>query len=496
MRRLLVWVAVGILALYLLLLIPLPEPPAPQGAARKQFVWNQDARWIALEQQYAQARHRGCGDLAAAIDSSLASGAASLAHISSGQFQSEDSAFGQVEGAVFDLGPMVAVCYARLSEYLRFAARVRTVVKEQSFHWDMNSITARRRMYRLLYGGRAAVEEVLLQSPGEVVPSLTLGDDEPSQTPSTKVLGVTIHSGDILASRGGAPTSALIARGNDYPGNFSHVALVHVDDKTNLASIIESHIERGVAVATLGDYLKDVKLRVMVLRLRADLPLLRANPLLPHIVALWALQTARARHIPYDFTMDFHDSTKMFCSEVVSNPYRHYGINLWMGLSSISAPGVVSWLSAFGVQHFETQEPSDLEYDPQLKVVAEWHDPETLFRDHVDNAVIDALLEGAENGEKLEYDWYFLPVGRLLKGYSILLNSFGKEGTVPEGMSAEAALRNLWFSSHHKAIKERTLRYAAEFKVREGYGPPYWQLLNLARRAKNELYPDSHESDR
>ena len=66
-----------------------------------------------------------------------------------------------------------------------------------------------------------------------------------SATPSAEILGVIVHSGDILISRGGAPTSALIARGNDYPGNFSHVALVHIDEKTNSISIIESHIERG-----------------------------------------------------------------------------------------------------------------------------------------------------------------------------------------------------------------------------------------------------------
>ena len=45
-----------------------------------------------------------------------------------------------------------------------------------------------------------------------------------------------------------------------------------------------------------------------------------------------------------------------------------------------------------------TLEPSDLEYDPQLTVVAEWHDPGTLFKDHLDNAVTDVLLEDANSG--------------------------------------------------------------------------------------------------
>lgn len=60
-----------------------------------------------------------------------------------------------------------------------------------------------------------------------------------------------------MLSRGGAPTSALISRGSDYPGNFSHVALVYVDPKTKVASIIEAHIEVGVAIASLEEYMND-----------------------------------------------------------------------------------------------------------------------------------------------------------------------------------------------------------------------------------------------
>src|SRR5207237_1984001 len=112
----------------------------------------------------------------------------------------------------------------------------------------------------------------MLQAPDGLLPGMLAGADEPSRTPATNVLGVTIHSGDILVSRGGAPTSALIARGNDFPGNFSHVALVHVDEQTRAASVIEAHIERGVVVSSFADYLADKKLRLMALRLRAALP--------------------------------------------------------------------------------------------------------------------------------------------------------------------------------------------------------------------------------
>jgi hypothetical protein len=331
------------------------------------------------------------------------------------------------------------------------------------------------------------LEQVMLQAPQDSIPALTMVQDVPSATPAATVLGVTIHSGDILVSRGGAPTSALIARGNDYPGNFSHAALVYVDPQANLISTIESHIERGVLIASLDQYLKDTKLRIMVLRLRFDLPARAADPMLPHKAASYALQRARTEHIPYDFEMDFAHPDRLFCSEVVSDAYRQMGITLWMGRSHISAAGVRAWLAAFGVTHFETQEPADLEYDPQLSVVAEWRDPETLYQDQMDNAVVDVMLEGAEAGEELSYTWYMLPIARMAKFYSLVLNGLGKVGPVPEGMSATAALRNTWFSARHVRIKMRLLDLADQFKKQHGYNPPYWELVKLAREAQGEM---------
>ena len=213
----------------------------------------------------------------------------------------------------------------------------------------------------------------------------------------------------MLVSRGGYPTSALIARGNDYPGNFSHVGLVYVDSATNEISVIEAHIEVGVAITTAEGYLADKKLRLMVLRPRADLPALVADPMLPHRAAGKILARARAEHIPYDFAMDYGDPSGLFCSEVASTVYKDEGVTLWMGLSTISRLGIRTWLAELGVKHFETQEPSDLEYDPQLVVVAEWRDPVDLKQDHLDNAVLDAMLEGADQGVELTYPWYKLP---------------------------------------------------------------------------------------
>lgn len=474
-----------LVALYLLLLIPDPVPDPPRLAPRDPFAWNQDERWEALERRFLAARQVPAPLRRGEIRDALAFGRNQAARLRDQQVAQDDPWLDEVEDGLFALAARVAASPEDLAPFLDLANGVRDAVKGQSARWDLQSPAVRARLYRLLYGGRAAVEEAMLQAPPTAIPALSLCRDEPSTAPTATVRGVRVHSGDVLLSRGAAPTSALIARGNDFPGNFSHVALVHVDASTSKVSVIEAHIEKGVTVASIDEYLRDTKLRVMALRLRTDLPALAAKPSIPHEAASWALQEATSRHIPYDFAMDCEDHAKLFCSEVASAAYERHGVRLWMGMSTISSPGLCAWLASFGVKNFLTQEPSDLEYDPQLVVIAEWRDPEALLQDHVDNAVIDAMLEGAERGERIGYARPMLPFARVLKGWSSTLNLFGGVGPIPEGMSASAALRSEELRTRHEALRGRLMDRVAAFRAERGYAPPYWELVRLAREARS-----------
>lgn len=467
----------------LLLAIPGPTPEVPPAPARGvAFAWNQDTLWADLEARFVATRSEGCHTVGAAIPAELTALDSVAARIAFDRPGPDDPRLDSLLTRYFDLTPLVAACPEQAADFVALQGAIRAALKEASQDWDLAGAAARERLYRGLYGSRAAAEEVILHHPGSAS-ALLPGRDEPSEAPSAVVAGVRVHSGDLLVSRGGYPTSALIARGNDFPGNFSHVAMVHVDPATGAASTIEAHIERGVAIATAEEYLADKKLRIMVLRMRGDHPAVVADPLLPHRAASAALERAQRERIPYDFAMDYADDTAWFCSEVASSAYRQFGVTLWTGLSTISAPGLRRWLASFGVRHFETQEPSDLEYDPQLVVVAEWRDPAALFADHVDNAVIDAMLEGAERGDPLGYPWYQLPAVRLLKGWSLVKNAWGGVGPVPEGMSARAALRNRAFGARQRRIVAEVNDRIAVLERDQGYRLPYWTLLELARAA-------------
>jgi hypothetical protein len=489
-RKLALGAIIFLIVVYSLLLIPGADYQIPIETEAKPFLWDRDELWNSLEGLFREARLTPRELLQGTIDSGMANLEALIQRIEHSEIAPEAMVLDTLEATVFHLASQIAACPDRMSAFIDCFSNIRTALKQQSNRWDMSDVMARHRIYRLLYGGRAAVEEIMLQLPQEDIPDQIAGVNEPSATPQATLLGVRVHSGDILISRGGAPTSALIARGNDYPGNFSHIALVHVDSGGKV-SIIESHIESGVSISTIDDYLGDSKLRVVILRPRADLPDLIEDPMLPHKAATFILAEAQARHIPYDFEMDFEDEDELFCSEVASAAYRKMGIRLWMGISRISSMKLRNWLAALGVRYFTTQEPSDLEYDPQLQVVAEWLNTKLLYKDHLDNAVLDAMLEGGDSTATLEYDWYMLPLARCIKGYSVLRNFFGSVGPIPEGMAAKGALRVDRFSRDHEAIKIRLIGKAESFKQEEGYTPPYWVLVRLAEEAEAEYIAKS-----
>jgi len=400
-----------------------------------------------------------------------------------------DSSFTAISSNFFSLASLVAALPSHRDSFVNLYNKIRSNIKLQSTKWNINRKEVRNLLYHQLYGMRAALEEVLLQTDSLPFAAAMLIKDELSATPFTTIFGIKVHSGDLLVSRGGAEVSALISRGNDYPGNFSQVALIYIDEK-NIPYLIEAHIEKGVAVVSAEQYIIDKKLRFMVLRPRADLPQLKKDSLLPQKAARYALDEAKKRHIPYDFKMNFADSSMMFCSEVGSYAYRKNGIQLWQGVSTISSQGVVNWLHAFGVENFVTQMPADLEYDPQLSIVAEWRNPETLFKDHLDNAVMDVLLEAADKGRKIDYPILQLPMVRVVKGWCMSNNLFGNPAIIPEGMSATQALKNQYFVAMYIKLNNATQQLSQQFINEKQYKPPYWQLVNLARKANKEMNTD------
>jgi hypothetical protein len=473
-----------IIVLYFLLLIPIPQSQKEvQMASRNPFIWGQDKLWDQLEVSFKNAKEIPSGALDSIVNKMTIETDSIFNENEDKLLKPNDPFYTSIEKRFFNIAPLIAAQKVKSDWYIRFYNQVRKKMKNDSRSWDMGHELTRNLTYRILYGMRATVEEILLQSSDDQFITTTFVSNEPSVTPSVIVLGIEVHSGDLLISRGGAEVSAFISRGNDYPGNFSHVAIIHIDKETNEPYFVEAHIEKGVALASLDEYLNDKKLRFMVMRPRADLLQMIENPMLPYEASLYIYNESQTRHIPYDFKMDYYDSSAMFCSEVGSYAYKHSGIELWEFESTISSSGIINWLNDFGVENFVTQMPSDLEYDPMLSVVAEWRNKDILFQDHLDNAVMDALISRANEGENLDYNNWLLPIARTIKAYSFFLNLIGKDGIIPEGMDAQTALKNNDFVDRFNICKTSTESKIKSFREKNKYLPPYWQMVRMAEES-------------
>lgn len=469
-----------------LLIAPAPSPDVESSGGSTAFRWDADELFAALEAEFNRTAAATVADAREEVDALEDEGDALLRAISTSQ-DTPHEALRRLAALQFELAVRGAAHAPLLARVQAFLVHARVQVMKTAALWTMSRRT-HEALYRVVFGGRIALDEALIQAGTHSLSPIVHIEDIPSQAPSIVVQGVRVHSGDILLSRGGAPTSALIARGNDFPNTFSHAALAHVDAETGEGTVVEALIETGSVLSTVEEYLESKKHRILVLRLRPDHPALVADPLLAHRAAEAMLARVRGQHIPYDFEMVWDDPSRAFCSEIVYHAYREEGVDLWALRGSMSAPGLVRWLTALGVRELTSLVPSDLEYDPQVRAVVEWRDAPALMDFRLDNAIIDALLEEAERGSNLGYAWYALPTARLLKAYSVVEQVAGTVPTIPEGMSSATALRvDALVSNIHPRVKEELARRATEFRASNGYEAPYWTLVQLARGALEEL---------
>lgn len=150
--------------LYLLLLIPIQNTNEPQKASEIPFVWDQDTLWASLETNFLKAKGMSSKTLDSIVQA-MAFEADSILNANTGVTnQPKDGFYVSIEQRFFQIAPLIAAQQNKSDWHIRFYNQVRKKIKHDSRFWDMNSADARNTAYRILYGIRATVEEILLQS--------------------------------------------------------------------------------------------------------------------------------------------------------------------------------------------------------------------------------------------------------------------------------------------------------------------------------------------
>jgi hypothetical protein len=202
-----------------------------------------------------------------------------------------------------------------------------------------------------------------------------------------------LRSGDLVLSRGNAYTSAAISQLGEFDTQFSHLSIVHVDDKGRTWTV-EAHIEVGSFVRPLKDHIEDENRRIAVFRHPDEALAKKAAAYIFERVR--KASQGRTGNIHYDFGFDMSEDKKLFCSEVISHAFdvASEGAVKMPFIKSKLMTRKPTFVEKLGIKVDESFVPADLEVDPRFELVAEWRDAKRM----VDTFEKDALLQSV-------FDW-------------------------------------------------------------------------------------------
>lgn len=256
---------------------------------------------------------------------------------------------------------------------------------------------------------------------GKSVSSRVFSDSKPSLMMNPSFEAPNLRSGDVLLSRGNAVVSAAIARIGDDDGQFSHIALIYVDDQTKQIYTIEAHIEIGVVVAPIEKYLTDGKVRAVIFRPQ--------DPKLAHLAAktmydkISRASQSKKGNIPYDFGMDLSTDKEIFCSEVASLGYslasqmlNQTPFDVPLFKTTITMKNR-TFLKDIGVMVNETFAPVDIDVDPRFELVAEWRDLTKTRDARFLDAILSSMYEWMET-KNYVFDNTFFDIMKSVTGWS------------------------------------------------------------------------------
>jgi len=183
---------------------------------------------------------------------------------------------------------------------------------------------------------------------------------------------IPFRSGDVILMRGSAHNSAAIARIGDVDSQFSHIAIVYIDD-AGQHWMVEALIEDGSVINTLEHTLHHGLGRAVLYRFKDPALAARAAKLAYERVL--ASKTGAAPHIPYDFSMRLNGRRKLFCAKLVAQSYADASkgkVELPAFRTRLDLNHNRSFFKSIGVRARETFAPCDIDLDPRFDLVAEW----------------------------------------------------------------------------------------------------------------------------
>ena len=226
---------------------------------------------------------------------------------------------------------------------------------------------------------------------------------------------IPFQSGDVIIVRGLRHNSAAIARVGDVDSQFSHAAIIHIDEKGR-HRVLESLIEEGATISNLDYTLEHGLGRAVLFRHHDSNVAARAADKMYEKIR--ASRRSGGKHIFYDFTMELDGYDELFCSKVIREAYDRAsgGLVMLPSYPTEFRHSPRDFLDRIGVTAEVSFAPGDMELETQFDAIAEWRDYRKTSRMRLMDMVMVKL-----------FDWMELHGYVFKPGLSIrLISFFGK----------------------------------------------------------------------
>lgn len=208
-----------------------------------------------------------------------------------------------------------------------------------------------------------------------------------------------LKSGDVILSRGNAYSSAAIARIAKSDYQFSHLSFVYRDQESKELFTSEAHIEIGSVVAPFAEHLNEKNVRSVVFRYKDEEIAHKASKAMFDLVKK---HQDSGKNIEYDFSMNYKDDSKFFCSEIISDGFKMVlpDEDYFPKFKSHFSKGIIPFLNTIGVpvttENVATLDvfaPGDIQFDPNFELVAEWRNPKKLEESRLKDFILTKMFE-------------------------------------------------------------------------------------------------------
>ncbi|MFA6238481.1 MAG: hypothetical protein WC635_14200 [Bacteriovorax sp.] len=208
-----------------------------------------------------------------------------------------------------------------------------------------------------------------------------------------------LKSGDVILSRGNAYSSAAIARIAQSDYQFSHLSFVYRDADSKELYTSEAHIEIGSVTAPFEDHVNEKNARSVIFRYNNSDIAHRASKAMYERVKK---HQESGKNIEYDFSMNYKDDSKLFCSEIISNGFKlaEPESDFVPKFKSKFTKGIIPFLNTIGVQvnsenvaSVDVFAPGDVQFDPNFEMVAEWRNPKKLEEQRYKDFILTKMFE-------------------------------------------------------------------------------------------------------